>query len=281
MPVCINCNENVDKLCGKSEKFCSRKCASQFAAKQPRSKPDEDLKNKRAVAIKKSHEKFIGVKTRCKICDIEFTIRGLPSHIWRRHGEGINHAPDLRKSFENGRTSWNKGLDKNTSDIVKNISEKVSITMKNKVINGTYVQRKMSDANKKKLSIRQSLHNTGGKCKWFAVANQKVQGTWEKNLAEQFETFQIVWEKLKTNKDIYTYILGDKEKSYTPDFYLKEFDTFIEVKGYWWGNDKEKMEKVIKTYPSLKEKMIIIEKEKYKDLLSKLSKEEFLMALWQ
>lgn len=35
-----------------------------------------------------------------------------------------------------------------------------------------------------------------------------------------------------------------KQKRYTPDFYLFEYDLYIEIKGYWWNNDEEKMIKV-------------------------------------
>lgn len=47
----------------------------------------------------------------------------------------------------------------------------------------------------------------------------------------------------------------------TPDFYLPEFDMFIEIKGYWWGNDKEKMICVMKQYPY--KKLIIVKEDDY------------------
>lgn len=118
---------------------------------------------------------------------------------------------------------------------------------------------------KEELSISQSLKNRGGKCKWFNVGGQKVQGTWEKNIAEYFTKRNIEWIKLKIKKDIWKYTMNNKIRSYTPDFYLPYFNIYLEIKGYWWGRDKEKMELVIQQNPD--KKIIIIEKNKYKMIL--------------
>lgn len=279
--MCLNCSEDILVLCGKSNKFCSRRCASQFAAKQPRKKPSEEVKQKRIASIKKACEQFIGLTGNCKICGKEYSIKGLPSHIWRSHGEGQNHKPDLKKPFLNGRVIWNKGLSRETSKIVDQISKSVSKTIKEKIKNGTHIIVPMGPEARKRLSIAQSLHNRGGRSKWFKVGGRKVQGTWERDLACKFEKFSIVWNKLKTSKDVFIYISDGQEKAYTPDFYLEKYDRYIEIKGHWWGNDKEKMRIVFDTYPDLKSKTIIIEKDKYKKLLAKENKEDFLMVLWQ
>ena len=55
------------------------------------------------------------------------------------------------------------------------------------------------------------------------------------------------------------------EKSYTPDFWLEKFDLYLEVKGFWWGNDKAKMQAVISQHPD--KKLIIIEKLEYEKIL--------------
>ena len=93
-----------------------------------------------------------------------------------------------------------------------------------------------------------------------------MQGTWERNLAQKFEEYDIQWEKPRTNQQIWKYLGADnKYHSYSPDFYLPEFDTYIEVKGYWWGNDKEKMDLIKRLYPN--RKLLIVEKEEYKKIM--------------
>lgn len=112
-----------------------------------------------------------------------------------------------------------------------------------------------------RLSKRQSENNSGGRCKWFVVAGKKVQGTWERNLALVFEEMNIRWERCKP----WTYILDGKTRRYTPDFYLSDYDLYIEVKGYYWRNDREKMDAVIEQYPE--KRIQIIEKELYEGII--------------
>jgi hypothetical protein len=58
----------------------------------------------------------------------------------------------------------------------------------------------MGNKAREELSKQQSIKNRGGKSKWFEVTGQKVQGTWERNIALKFEELGIKWLKLKTNK---------------------------------------------------------------------------------
>jgi hypothetical protein len=116
---------------------------------------------------------------------------------------------------------------------------------------------------RKNLSIAQSTKNRGGRCKWFEVSGQKVQGTWERDLAMKMDAVGIIW--VKCSKSI-PYEIEGKIKRYTPDFYLPEFDHYLELKGYWWGNDKEKMEAVLSQHPHLR--IVIVEKEDYLQALN-------------
>lgn len=70
----------------------------------------------------------------------------------------------------------------------------------------------------KSLSERQSLHNSGGKCQWYEVSGQKVQGTWERDVATKLDEMGVRRIKLKTGADILWYELDGKRKAYTPDF---------------------------------------------------------------
>lgn len=92
-----------------------------------------------------------------------------------------------------------------------------------------------------------------------------MQGTWERNVAMKLEELGIEWRKLKVHKDTLEYIMDGKIRCYTPDFYLPTYDIFLEIKVYWWGRDKEKMDIVLKTYPN--KNIVIIEKEQYEKIL--------------
>lgn len=105
----------------------------------------------------------------------------------------------------------------------------------------------------------------GGRCKWYIVAGQSVQGTWERNIAQVFEQKKIKWEKLRTNQHVFNYTMEGKERCYSPDFWLPEYNKYVEIKGYWWGNDKAKMLTVIQQYPNVT--ILVIEKAQYDILL--------------
>lgn len=57
-----------------------------------------------------------------------------------------------------------------------------------------------------------------------------LDGTWELLTAKYLDYLGLSWKKNK-NKFYYTNLVG-KESTYTPDFYVEDWDTYIEVKGY-------------------------------------------------
>ena len=55
----------------------------------------------------------------------------------------------------------------------------------------------------------------------------------------------LVYKLLKVNNigaEYESYTLKEGRKSYTPDFYIKDKDLFLEVKGVWQGGSKKKVE---------------------------------------
>ena len=202
----------------------------------------------------------------CPICNKELkSDKAKVAHVWRAHSElGIAHGQKTG-SKSKGRVSHRKGLTKDTSEEIKKTSEKISATIQQKIIKGTFVAVKMGKEARKKLSIEQSLKNRGGKCKWFDYKGQKLQGTWELNIAKKLDEMNVDWYKPKVHRDVWTYELDGQQKSYTPDLLLKEYDIYLEIKGYWWGNDKRKMEAVKLQHPE--KKIVIIEKNEYNKIM--------------
>lgn len=130
---------------------------------------------------------------------------------------------------------------------------------------GTFTGKKHTVETRKRISEKLSINNKGGRSKWYTVADQSVQGTWERNIALKLEEMQIRWTKLKTNRDTLEYVMDGKTRSYTPDFYLEDYDVYLEIKGYWWGNDKEKMRIVLSTHTD--KNICVVEKEQYDKIL--------------
>jgi len=115
-----------------------------------------------------------------------------------------------------------------------------------------------SDEAKRKHSLRTIKRNEANEShvKWFEVNGVKVQGTWERDVAIKFVENQIKFER-----KVLPY---SRTRHYTPDFYLPEFDLFIEVKGWLSDNNKRKYGQVIKEYDGSKFRMMFgSEKDKF------------------
>ena len=66
----------------------------------------------------------------------------------------------------------------------------------------------------------------------------KVDGTWELKVAKHLDSLNVIWER---NKRRFDYLKPDGTKStYQPDFYVKDWDCYIEVKGYKTDLDEAK-----------------------------------------
>lgn len=209
---------------------------------------------------------------KCVYCQQEFPSKGIGTHLWRKHGDGVKHNP-----FENyirQGNIWNKGLTKQTDVRVENLSKSVSIAMQKLKASGKLKKYPMSEKNKQKLSIRMSTHNPGGKSKWFDVNNTKVQGTWERDFAIELNRNNIAWERAGCIE----YHDSDIKKHYCPDFYLPTSDTFIEIKGHWWGDDRTKMRLVFTQHRNLRNKIIILNKRMFNKLMS--DKSQFIILLY-
>lgn len=191
----------------------------------------------------------------CKFCQ-----KGCKSANSLRNHERCCPANSIRvyKNGMTGKTGSNQFI-----NAVK-LGEQVPLAW-NKGLPGTFTGKKHTDESKRKISEKLSINNKGGRSKWYVVAGQKVQGTWERDIATKFEHLGIRWLKLKTNKDTLKYEMNGKIRSYTPDFYLLDYDILVEVKGFWWGDDKEKMRIVLETHPD--KNIVIVEKDEYKEIM--------------
>lgn len=135
----------------------------------------------------------------------------------------------------------------------------------NKGLPGTFRGKKHSAESRRKIGEKLSINNKGGRAKWYDVAGQRVQGTWERDIALKLEEMKIKWIKLKTNRDTLKYVMDGKIRSYTPDFYLEDYNLYLEIKGFWWGNDKEKMRIVLETHKD--KNIFIVEKEQFNKIM--------------
>ena len=82
-----------------------------------------------------------------------------------------------------------------------------------------------------------------------------MDSTWEVMMATRLDELDVAWKRDKNMKLQYK-TRGGRKRNYIPDFYLPEYDIYIEVKGYWTDAAKHKMKDVQKRNPV---KILILE----------------------
>lgn len=85
----------------------------------------------------------------------------------------------------------------------------------------------------------------------------KVNGGWERTLSEYLNENNIKWTN-KIDEELY-YEWNGKIRRYYPDFYLIDYDFYIEVKGYERDRDLEK-------YKRLGQKLLVIKANEIKQI---------------
>jgi hypothetical protein len=165
----------------------------------------------------------------CPFCHKFYSTAGIGTHIWRNHGEGKQHDPNI--NYKNGRIVWNKNLTKETNESVKSMAEKQK----------ALVRPKKSEETRKKISIAAKARGFGGyrphpnrgeryKGIWF-------DSKWEVKVAKSLDENQIRWERPKIG-----FVWSDAGNKYYPDFYLIDYDVYLDPKNsYLMIKDAEKI----------------------------------------
>jgi len=89
---------------------------------------------------------------------------------------------------------------------------------------------------------------------WTWYNGIHFRSTWEARVAKTLDENNILWEYEQYRVDLNTGVLYNKKQqkkilksrkvwTYLPDFYLPEFNIWLEVKGWWRGPDLEKVKR--------------------------------------
>lgn len=103
----------------------------------------------------------------------------------------------------------------------------------------SYIAKRCEKCYGKQISLFRSGKNSpmyGKKTyhsRYFLYKNRWFHSSWEAKFAYFLDCSNIKW---KYEPKAYDLIINNKETTYTPDFYLPEFDCWIEIKG-WWRDD--------------------------------------------
>lgn len=161
----------------------------------------------------------------------------------------INHLAKYIE--ENG--AWNKGLTKETDkrlrkrslsqtnywkdnpDKLRKVRDKL-----NKLYQTEEYKKRHSEIMKRAVSKNPdsySSNNVLGRVKSIEYKDTHVTGSWELEVAKSLDEQNISW----TNKiDGIPYTFENQSRTYFPDFYLIDFDKYVEVKGFVRDKDLAK-----------------------------------------
>jgi len=211
----------------------------------------------------------------CKYCDKEFSKKNsLCQHEIRcvKNSMKINtkHSEDTKKKL----SDVMKIVNTNSTRIWK--KESIEKIKKNsKEFNKNYWTEEKRNEHSLLMSkiVKEnpdsySINNVSGRVKIVEYDGKKLKGKWELLVAKTLDKFNIKW----TNdiKPI-PYFWDKCWHLYFPDFYLTDYDKYIEVKGYERMRDLKKWENV-KNLIILKEKEIELLKINDKKILEYLEK---------
>ena len=76
-----------------------------------------------------------------------------------------------------------------------------------------------------------------------------MDSTWEVACAERLDALGVRWQRDPSIKLQYR-CKKLRLRNYIPDFYLPDYDIYLEIKGYWTESAKWKMKDVMQRYPN-------------------------------
>lgn len=206
----------------RNKKQCS-KCGKEISLSNIK-KHEKSCGQKKHSSIDESWKQQSG-KYKCPFCSKEYTKAGISTHIWRTHGEGKDFDPNI--GYKNGRVVWNKGLTKEDERILKRIK-----TLKERFKTGMYGNRfsfPHSEKTKMRLSELAIKRKFGGvtRSRRIKHKNKILGSSYELEVAVSLEENGIKWETC----DRFNYVdVNGKKRTYTPDFYLPDYDVYLDPK---------------------------------------------------
>ena len=164
----------------------------------------------------------------CPYCGKKYDSKSnaIGTHIWRMHGDGINHHTKPTYHFKKGYIPWNKGLTQETDARVKKGEDAVRAFYE--VHDGWFKGKHHTKETRNKLS------KTGG----YRPGSGRGKSGWYKGFwcDSSWELAYVIYcldnhIPIQRNTQKFEYIFEGKKYHYTPDYELSN-QRYVEVKGY-------------------------------------------------
>jgi len=173
------------------------------------------------------------------------------SDVIRRNSE--SRTGKKRGHYNEGQIPWNKGLTKETSEVIRADSMRMRKYFDSHV--GYFKGKTHSDETKRKigLALKGNKHSKNTRNPNASYNGMKMDSMWEVGYATYLDSLGFDW---KYESETFSL---DVTESYTPDFIIYENDQISEiheVKGLFREKNKLKFEKFLKQYPQHNVKLI-------------------------
>lgn len=257
-------------------KFCGKECKTEMSLIQhqiyckdnPDEKVQERLRKQRERSIKNGSGNRLGEhrrktlkKIECDLCGKMVDSRQIDRHIGSKVCENFNKP----KMKNNGNVKpksekWYMAMEKMKGKNARNQYTKADELGLPKPKMSDETKKKLSESAKKQCETMwteeqrekhsnsmlkavennpesYSTQNVCGRVKQVEYNGTVFKSKWEVRTAEWFDKQLVDWEY---EPKYFDYVWENKKRKYFPDFYLKEYDVYVEVKGYKRESDDAK-----------------------------------------
>ncbi len=159
----------------------------------------------------------------------------------RNHERCCKHNPNRHEPSRGmkGKASWNRGLSKETDDRVANAAIKSRETLKNRK------GRPQSHETRERLSIirANALNENAFYSKRSLYKGVTLDSSYELKVAEDLDRNNVLWTRPKS----LVWLDGEQKRRYIPDFYLPEYDVYLDPKNDFLAKkDQRKINEAMK-----------------------------------
>lgn len=169
----------------------------------------------------------------CKFCRKECKNKNSLAQHEIRCKFNDNRLPSTLDNYTKNGGSWNRGLTKDTDERVRKNSESVSISIKEKIKNGwlpTFAteeywtdEKKKQQSNKRKKFLSEHPEKHPNR---ILASNRKNYSYLENIVSKWLDDNDIKYER--------QFVYPFKDSNRYVDFYIKDYNLFIEVDGEYW-----------------------------------------------
>lgn len=156
---------------------------------------------------------------KCKYCG---SLRKSKKSLVQHELKCPSNDQRVYKNGMSGKTAWNKGLTKEDNPILK---RSAATRQKISEAGGTPHTKEFKEAQSKRAKER----GLGGvtQSRWIQYKGKTLGSSYELAVAKSLDKHDIVWDTC--SRFAYVDPTG-KQRTYTPDFYLEEYDVYLDPK---------------------------------------------------